>query len=273
MSGKLYICPTPIGNLEDITLRTVRVLGEADLIACEDTRHTLKLLSHLGISKKLVSYHEHNKKSSGTRLLYDLEQGMNIALVSDAGMPGISDPGFDIISLCIENEIEFEILPGPSAFVNALLRSGFNTERFTFIGFLDRTSSKRKQALEEVKDRNEVTILYEAPHRLADTLSDINSVIPERSICVAREITKRYEEAIRGTASEILEICESREIKGEIVIVIDRAPEREKASEQDIKSELEKCISSGMTKKDASKLVAKKLGISKNEAYRISLDI
>ncbi len=190
MSGKLYICPTPIGNLEDITYRTLRVLNEVDLIAAEDTRHSIKLLNHFEISKPLTSYHEHNKDSKGGYLINKLLEGENVAVISDAGMPGISDPGEDIIREAIENNIEVEVLPGATAFVTALVGSGLDTRKFAFEGFLDRDKKTRREQLEDVKEESRTMIFYESPHRLKDTLKDMSKVLGNRKISINRELTK-----------------------------------------------------------------------------------
>ena len=197
MSGKLYICPTPIGNLEDITYRTLRTLKEVDLIAAEDTRHSIKLLNHFEISKPLTSYHEHNKDSKGDYLINKLIDGENIALISDAGMPGISDPGEEIIKQAIQNNIEIEVLPGATAFVMALVGSGMDTHRFVFEGFLDRDKKVRKAQLEELKEESRTIIFYESPHRLKDTLKDMLKILGNRNISINRELTKKYQEIIR----------------------------------------------------------------------------
>ena len=194
MSGKLYICPTPIGNLEDITYRTLRVLNEVDLIAAEDTRHSIKLLNHFEISKPLTSYHEHNKDSKGGYLINKLLEGENVAVISDAGMPGISDPGEDIIREAIENNIEVEVLPGATAFVTALVGSGLDTRKFAFEGFLDRDKKTRREQLEDVKEESRTMIFYESPHRLKDTLKDMSKVLGNRKISINRELTKKYQE-------------------------------------------------------------------------------
>ena len=191
MSGKLYICPTPIGNLEDMTYRTIRVLNEVDLIAAEDTRHSIKLLNHFEISKPLTSYHEHNKDSKGGYLINKLLDGENIALISDAGMPGISDPGEDIIKQAIENNIEIEVLPGATASITALVGSGLETGKFAFEGFLDRDKKIRRNQLEEIKEERRTIIFYESPHRLKDTLKDMLKVLGNRKIAVNREINKK----------------------------------------------------------------------------------
>ena len=193
MSGKLYICPTPIGNLEDITYRTLRVLNEVDLIAAEDTRHSIKLLNHFEISKPLTSYFEHNKDTKGDYLINKLLEGENIALISDAGMPGISDPGEDLIKQAIEHNIEIDVLPGATAFAVALVGSGLDTHKFVFEGFLDRDKKVRRKRLEELKEEDRTMIFYESPHRLKDTLKDMLKILGNRKIAVNRELTKKYQ--------------------------------------------------------------------------------
>ena len=221
MSGKLYICPTPIGNLEDITYRTLRVLNEVDLIAAEDTRHSIKLLNHFEISKPLTSYHEHNKDSKGGYLINKLLEGENVAVISDAGMPGISDPGEDIIREAIENNIEVEVLPGATAFVTALVGSGLDTRKFAFEGFLDRDKKTRREQLEDVKEESRTMIFYESPHRLKDTLKDMSKVLGNRKISINRELTKKYQEIIREDIDKAIEIFNERDIKGEFVLIVD----------------------------------------------------
>ena len=221
MSGKLYICPTPIGNLEDMTYRTIRILNEVDLIAAEDTRHSIKLLNHFEISKPLTSYHEHNKDSKGGYLINKLLEGENIALISDAGMPGISDPGEDIIKQAIENNIEIEVLPGATASITALVGSGLETAKFAFEGFLDRDKKVRRNQLEELKEESRTIIFYESPHRLKDTLKDMLKVLGNRRIAVNREITKKYQEIIREDIETVINIFNEREVKGEFVLIVE----------------------------------------------------
>jgi len=276
MSGKLFFCPTPIGNLKDISLRVLEVLSTVDVIAAEDTRHTLQLLNHYDIKKKLISYHEHNKLVSGTNILNLLNDGKDIALVTDAGMPGISDPGSDLIKLAIENNIDFYVLPGPTAFVNALVLSGLDTSEFYFIGFLDRNKKKRKEKLELVKDFKSTLIIYEAPHRIKVCLKDLMEVLGNRQIAIAREITKKFEEVLRGPVSEILETISDRELKGEIVVIIDGNKEIVKSNHFDeitIKDHVILKINMGSTKKEAIKIVALERKIPKKIVYKESIDI
>ena len=219
MSGTLYIVATPIGNLEDITLRAIRILKEVDLIAAEDTRHTLKLLNHLEISKPLISYHRHNEEIRKEEIIEKLLEGKNIALVSDAGTPGICDPGEAVIKKCIEENINIIPIPGACAFVNALICSGINTKEFCFLGFLPLNKNNRKEKLNEIKKQEKTVILYEAPHKLKETLKDLKEILEDRKIVLARELTKIHEEFIRKDINELIEISEN--IKGEIVLIIE----------------------------------------------------
>ena len=220
MEGILYIVATPIGNLDDITLRAIKVLQEVDLIAAEDTRHTLKLLNHLEISKPLISYHRHNEESRQDTIIDKLKEGKNVALVSDAGTPGICDPGEVIIKKCIEENIKIVPIPGACAFVNALICSGLDTTEFEFLGFLPLNKNNRKEKLEQIKKSNKTLILYEAPHKLKETLKDLKEIIENRKIVIARELTKIHEEFIRKDIDELIEIVDS--LKGEIVLIIEK---------------------------------------------------
>ena len=223
MSGKIYLVATPIGNLEDITLRAIRVLKEADIVVAEDTRQTLKLLNHLEISKPMLSYHRHSTENRLEEIIEKVKQGNNIALVSDAGTPVISDPGEDIVKRAINENIEIIPIPGPCALIAALIASGIDAKEFTFLGFLTLNKKSRKDKLNEIKNAKKTTILYEAPHKLKETLNDLNEVTKNRKIVLAREITKIHEEYISGTASELIE--KMQEPKGEFVIVIDKNEE------------------------------------------------
>lgn len=277
MSGKLYICPTPIGNLEDITYRTLRVLNEVDLIAAEDTRHSMKLLNHFEISKPLTSYFEHNKDTKGIYLINKLLEGENIALISDAGMPGISDPGEDLIRLAIENNIEVDVLPGASAFVIALVGSGLNTYKFAFEGFLDRDKKVRRNQLEELKEERRTIIFYESPHRLKDTLKDMLKVLGNRRIAVNREITKKYQEIIREDIETVINIFNEKEVKGEFVLIVEgfKGEKTVQNSYEDL-TEREYVITlmeNGMDKKDAIKTVCKDRKLKKDVVYKQVLDL
>ena len=277
MSGKLYICPTPIGNLEDITYRTLRVLNEVDLIAAEDTRHSMKLLNHFEISKPLTSYFEHNKDTKGIYLINKLLEGENIALISDAGMPGISDPGEDLIRLAIENNIEVDVLPGASAFVIALVGSGLNTYKFAFEGFLDRDKKLRRSRLEEVKEEERTMIFYESPHRLKDTLKDMLKILGNRKISVNRELTKKYQEVIREDLETVINIFNEKEAKGEFVLIVDGF-KGEKTLVNDYsnlneREYVEALLEDGMSKKDAIKVVCKERKLKKDFVYKQVLDL
>ncbi len=271
--GILYICPTPIGNLEDITLRTIRILGEVDLIAAEDTRHTIKLLNHYDIKKPLTSYHEHNIKEKGIELIEKLNQGQSIALVSDAGMPGISDPGQELIRQAIDENIDVIALPGATASITALVISGLSTDKFIFEGFLSSKKGERKKELEKIKEYRKTTIIYEAPHRLINLLEDMVEILEDRKISISRELTKKYEETFRGTAAEALEKFTATGIKGEFVIIVDGNHEEKETEEIDIGELLEKYISEGFTKKEAVKKVSEEYNIPKNLVYKESLKI
>ncbi len=272
-TGKLYICPTPIGNLEDITLRTLRILGEVDIIAAEDTRHSIKLLNHYEIKKPLTSYHEHNIREKGEELIEKLNNGQNIALISDAGMPGISDPGQDLIRLAIESNIEVIGLPGPTASILALVVSGMDTNKFQFEGFLSSKKRDRVKELELLKDEGRTLIFYESPHRIINFLTDMKDIIGDRNIALCRELTKRYEEIYRGTISESLEKLSSAPIKGEFVIVVEGNNEEVQVEEVNIIEHLELYINGGMTKKEAIKELSEVMNIPKNLVYSESLKI
>ncbi|MBN9647771.1 16S rRNA (cytidine(1402)-2'-O)-methyltransferase [Terrisporobacter glycolicus] len=277
MSGKLYICPTPIGNLEDITYRTLRVLNEVDLIAAEDTRHSVKLLNHFEISKPLTSYFEHNKDSKGIYLINKLLEGENIALISDAGMPGISDPGEDLIKLAIEHNIEIDVLPGATAFVVALVGSGMNTHKFAFEGFLDRDKKIRRSRLEEIKEEERTMIFYESPHRLKDTLKDMLKILGNREISVNRELTKKYQEVIRQDIETVINIFNEKDVKGEFVLIVDGFKgEKTLANDYSNLSEreyVESLLEDGMSKKDAIKVVSKERKLKKDVVYKQVLDL
>lgn len=277
MSGKLYICPTPIGNLEDITYRTLRVLNEVDLIAAEDTRHSVKLLNHFEISKPLTSYFEHNKDSKGVYLINKLLEGENVALISDAGMPGISDPGEDLIKLAIEHNIEIDVLPGATAFVVALVGSGMNTHKFAFEGFLDRDKKLRRSRLEEVKEEERTMIFYESPHRLKDTLKDMLKIFGNREISVNRELTKKYQEVIRQDIETVINLFNEKDVKGEFVLIVDGFKgEKTLANDYSYLNEreyVEVLLQGGMSKKEAIKVVCKERKLKKDVVYKQVLDL
>ena len=277
MSGKLYICPTPIGNLEDMTYRTIRILNEVDLIAAEDTRHSIKLLNHFEISKPLTSYHEHNKDSKCGYLINKLLECENIALISDAGMPGISDPGEDIIKQAIEHNIDIEVLPGATASITALVGSGLETAKFAFEGFLDRDKKVRRNQLEELKEERRTIIFYESPHRLKDTLKDMLKVLGNRRIAVNREITKKYQEIIREDIETVINIFNEKEVKGEFVLIVEgfKGEKTVQNSYEDL-TEREYVITlmeNGMDKKDAIKTVCKDRKLKKDVVYKQVLDL
>lgn len=270
--GKLYICPTPIGNLEDITLRTLKVLEEVDLIAAEDTRHTIKLLNHYNIKKPLTSYHEHNAKEKGRELIDKLNQGINIAQVSDAGMPGISDPGEDLIALAIEEDIEVIVLPGATASITALVASGLPTRKFVFEGFLSSKKREKVKELEKIRDEKRTIIFYESPHRLLSTLNDMIEVLGNRRIAIIRELTKMYEEIFRGTIEESINKFSQGQIKGEFVLILEGSQEDEEEMQIDIKEELKKYMEEGYSKKASVKIVAEKYNLPRNQVYKESID-
>ena len=273
----LYLVATPIGNLEDITLRALRILKEADVIACEDTRQTQKLLNHYGITTRTVSYHEHNEMTRAAELVKDLQEGTSVALVTDAGMPGISDPGYRLISLAIRHHVPVVPIPGVSAFLAALVASGLPTDSFRFSGFLPAKRGERRAALEAVKASPRTQVFYEAPHRIVEALADVVEVLgTNRHVVIAREVTKLHEEFLRGRASEVLEILKSRDgVKGEITLLIGKAEEQDArvenaaAARPAVRQRLEQIMAEEkLDEKAALKKLAKERGISKSEAYR-----
>ena len=266
--GHLYIVATPIGNLEDITLRAINILKNADIIAAEDTRHTLKLLNHFEVSKPLISYHRHNEDTKTEVLIKELINGKNIALVSDAGTPGICDPGEEIIKECIEQNIEVIPIPGACAMINALICSGISTKEFIFIGFLPLNKKLRKEKLEEIQKANKTLILYEAPHKLESTLKDLKPILEDRKIVLAREITKIHEEFIRGDIDFLIE--KSKEIKGEIVLIIEANNKKEENKLLDLSLEehYKYYENQGLEKKEIIKKIAKDRNVNKNEIYK-----
>jgi 16S rRNA (cytidine1402-2'-O)-methyltransferase len=267
--GTLYVVATPIGNLEDISYRAVRVLKEADLIACEDTRHTAKLLHHYGIDKPTVSYHEHNEAARAEELVTKLIAGLNVAQVSDAGMPGISDPGYRVIKLAIERGVPVVPIPGASAVVTALAASGLPTDSFQFLGFLPARSGERRTLLESVRNAQQTTVVYEAPHRIAETMKDIVELLgAERPVVLARELTKLHEEFIRGSAAQVLHRAQEHELKGEITLLVGKGAEQQTAP-KDIAQRLEELMREQKLEESAAlKVLAKQQGISKSEVYR-----
>ncbi|HKF22010.1 MAG TPA: 16S rRNA (cytidine(1402)-2'-O)-methyltransferase [Candidatus Angelobacter sp.] len=268
--GVLYVVATPIGNLEDITHRAVRVLREADLIACEDTRQTRKLLDHYGIAKPTVSYHEHNEAGRAEELARKLEEGAIIAQVSDAGMPGISDPGYRLIKLAIEKRIPVVPVPGPSAVIAALVGSGLAADAFEFHGFLPAKSGQRRTALESFRPYRHTIVVYEAPHRIRETLEDVVAVLgPGRPVVVARELTKIHEEFIRGTAKEVLSRLQGHEAKGEITLLIGAGESEPASAPVNLAKRLHQIMQAQkLDEKAALKALAKEQGLSKSEVYR-----
>lgn len=269
--GVLYIVATPVGNLEDMTLRAIRVLKEVDLIAAEDTRHTKKLLNHYGISTPVTSYFEHNKLVKGDYIIGKLRDGNDVALVSDAGTPGISDPGYNLIKSAIEGGINVMAVPGPAAAVAALSVSGLPTDRFAFEGFLPSKEKARRDRLELLKGEERTLIFYESPQRLLSTLKDIRDTIGDRNISVARELTKLHEETLRGKTSEVISILEGQTVKGEIVIILEGF--QGEPFRGSIADELKNAIKNGLSMKEAIEAVAKGLGVSKGEVYKESLKL
>jgi 16S rRNA (cytidine1402-2'-O)-methyltransferase len=273
MPGTLYIVSTPIGNLEDITHRAVRVLREVDLVACEDTRHTRKLLNHYGIKTKAISYHEHNERERAAELLNELQDDLDVAIVSDAGTPGISDPGFRLVRLAAENGVRVVAIPGPTALVAALVASGLPTDEFFFGGFLPAQANSRRARLLTLRAIDATLILYEAPHRIAATLRDAREILGEREAVVARELTKLHEEIARGRLSALAErYAPSERVRGEIVLVIDRnvIAEESAAGKPEIRiaSLVERFEKEGLDHRAALKKAARELGLSRAEAYR-----
>ncbi len=270
--GCLYLVGTPIGNLEDITLRALRILKEVDQIACEDTRHTLKLLTHYDIHKPLVSYHEHNELTRAPELVVALEQGAKIALVSDAGTPLVSDPGHRLVTLCLRHHVPVVPIPGPSALLASLSASGLPNEEFLFVGFLPARSGERRRALERLRIEDRTIILYEAPHRVSDCVADAREVLGNRSACIAREVTKLHEEFRRGKLSELSTSLEQRPARGEITLLIGPeapADARTQAnSAQSLADRVEELIRQAkLDRKEALKLAAKERGLTRRAAY------
>ena len=277
MLGKLYLVATPIGNLEDITFRAINTLKSVDVIAAEDTRHTLKILNYYQISKPLISYHRHNEEVKSDILISKLLEGQNIAIVTDAGTPGISDPGEEIVKEAIKNSIEVIPIPGACAFVNALIASGLNTKEFAFYGFLPLNKKNRKNIIEKIKKEDKTVILYEAPHKLIKTLEDIKQNLGDINCVLAKEITKIYEEFIREKISSILDDLEKKnEIKGEYIILLDlssnKIEDENAISNKTIQEQYEMYVSQGMTKKDIIKQIAKNEKVEKNKIYQMFIE-
>ena len=278
MAGKLYLCATPIGNLEDITYRVLRALKEVDLIAAEDTRNSIKLLNHFEIKTPMTSYHEYNKIEKAYQLVDKMREGKNIALITDAGTPGISDPGEDLVRICYEEGIEVTSLPGPAACITALTMSGLPTRRFAFEAFLPREKKERALVLEQLKNETRTIIIYEAPHHLVKTLEELQEVLGNRKIAVCRELTKRYEEKQLSTIPEILDFYKENEPRGEYVLVIEGKSFEALAEEvkqsweaMTIEEHMAVYEGQGIDRKEAMKLVAKDRGISKRDVYQALL--
>ena len=278
MSGMLYLCATPIGNLEDITYRVLRILKEADLIAAEDTRNSIKLLNHFEIKTPMTSYHEYNKYEKGRYLIEQMHEGKNIALITDAGTPGISDPGEELVAMCYEAGIPVTSLPGPAACITALTISGLPTRRFAFEAFLPSDKKERAVILEELKRETRTIILYEAPHRLVKTLEELSENLGDRKISLCRELTKKHETVFRGSLSEAVFWYKENPPKGECVMVLEgRSREemeqeaRQQWEDMPLEAHREHYMSQGIDKKEAMKLVAKDRGISKRDVYQALL--
>lgn len=274
MAGKLYLCATPIGNLEDITYRVVRTLNEVDLIGAEDTRNSIKLLNHFDIKTPMTSYHEFNKYDKAKQLVEIMKEGKNIAIITDAGTPGISDPGEEVVRQCFEAGIQVTSLPGPAACITALTMSGQKTRRFCFEAFLPKDKKEKVAVLEELKNETRTIIIYEAPHRLARTLKELRETLGNRQLTLCRELTKKYEEADKTTIDRAIEKYNEKEPRGEYVLVIEGKSQEEiqeenkqKWESMTIEEHMEYYISQGNDKKSAMKLVAKDRGVSKRDIY------
>lgn len=279
MAGKLYLCATPIGNLEDITYRVLRTLKEVDLIAAEDTRNSIKLLNHFEIKTPMTSYHEYNKIEKAYQLVDKLREGKNIALITDAGTPGISDPGEDLVRICYEEGIEVTSLPGPAACITALTMSGLPTRRFAFEAFLPREKKERAEVLKQLKNETRTIIIYEAPHHLVKTLEELYDTLGDRKISICRELTKRYEEKTLTTISESLTFYKETEPRGEYVLVLEgktfeelKKEEQQSWESMSLEEHMAVYEGQGIDRKEAMKLVAKDRGISKRDVYQALLN-
>lgn len=270
--GTLYVVATPIGNLEDITLRALRTLKEVDVIAAEDTRHSGKLLNHFGIAKPLVSYWGEKEKTKAEEVLSILDSGRSVALISDAGTPGISDPGTVLISRAIESGISVVPIPGPSALITALSLSGFSTAEFVFVGFLPPKLTYRMKKLRDLSLETRTLIIYEAPHRIVETVSEMSGIFADRRAVLVKELTKLFEEIYRGTFPDILAQLEASKIAGEYVLVIEGRGEEEGMNADNALSEVKALMKKGLSRKDASKRIAEQYGLSKKELYDKSLE-
>lgn len=272
MAGILYLCATPIGNLDDISIRTINTLKQVDVIAAEDTRQTLKLINYFNINTKITSYHEHNKNTKGIQLITQLLEGKSIAVVTDAGTPGISDPGEDLVKLAIENKIQVTATPGATALITALIISGMSTRRFVFEGFLPK--KQRKQILTQLQQENRTIILYEAPHKLKNTLCDLYDYLGNRNTALVREITKKFEEVQKNKLLDLIEFYKINEPKGEFVIILEgisdevlKATQIEKWKDTSIENHMKIYLDKGMNNKDAMKQVAKDRNLNKRDIY------
>ncbi|MGF7185223.1 16S rRNA (cytidine1402-2'-O)-methyltransferase [Desulfitispora alkaliphila] len=273
--GVLYLCATPIGNLEDMTFRAVRILDQVDLIAAEDTRHTIKLLNHYQIKNKLISYHEHNKISKGKEIIIKIKEGNNIALVTDAGLPGISDPGSDLVQQAVDEGIEVVAIPGASACTTSLVVSGLDTDRFMFVGFLPRNARERNAELQDLAEIKCTMIFYEAPHRIISTLKTIGEILPNRQMAIARELTKKYEEVVRGKPDELLEYFKMQKPKGEFALIVQgNKDEFNNLRDDSVNSlepefEVQRLIQEeGINKKDAIKRISADRQLKKRDVYQ-----
>ena len=273
MPGTLYIVATPIGNLEDITLRALRVLKEVDVIAAEDTRHTQILLNHHGIRTPLTSYHEHNERTKAQELVTRLEHGKDIALVSDAGTPAISDPGFRLVVEAIRAAIRIIPVPGASALTAVLSASGLPTDRFIFEGFLPAKKKQRRERLHTLRDETRTLIFYEAPHRLRDTLDDVHELLGNRETVLAREVSKVHEEFLRGTISEIIHMLASHDIRGEVTLIISGSTGESRMNEDLLKAEIRELKGQGLRHKEIAEVLGEKFGYAKKEIYRLALGL
>lgn len=272
LRGKLFLVGTPIGNLEDITLRALRVLREADLIAAEDTRRARKLLSRYDIHTPLVSYHGHNEKERAEAVAREVEAGKKVALVSDAGMPGVSDPGFRAVEECRRRGLDVEVIPGPSSLTAALAVSGLPLSSFRYEGFLPTARTRRRSRLANLLAEGEALVVYEAPHRVVETLRDISELAPQRQVVLARELTKLHEEVLRGTAGELLEILGGGKPRGEFVLVVAPGGEREAPPLEHLAEEVRLLVRAGEPTREAVRAVAQRHGVSQKEVYRIWLE-
>jgi 16S rRNA (cytidine1402-2'-O)-methyltransferase len=273
MAGILYVVATPIGNLEDISLRALRILKEVDLIAAEDTRHTRNLLTHYDIHTALTSYHEHNEKTQAAKLVEKLRRGENIALVSDAGTPAISDPGYRLVVEALRSGVQIIPLPGPSAVATVLSASGLPTDRFVFEGFLPAKKQERETRLQSLRAESRTVVFYEAPHRLQESLVDMLHLLGDREIVVAREVSKIHEEYLRGTIGEVIAQLGEREVKGEITVVVRGSSGEPRVSEEELKAEIRRLVDDGVGAKQISELLGTRYRLAKREVYQLAVQL